>query len=271
MEGASRAAAAEGQAAFETALSDSDDWSALADDLFGITGALDSSAALRRALVDPSRDRDTKRGVAERLFHGKVGDAARGVVATLAAQRWRTDRDLSDTVASLAVQAVLAMAERQGRADDVEDQLFRFERTVAGNHDLRDTLSGRNTDRSGKADLVRRLLEGRAAPETVRLVAEAVSHPRGRRLEDTLADYLGLAATRRNELTAVVTTAAMLTEQQQARLASALEGIYGKTVSIQTLLDPHVLGGIRVQVGDEVVDGTILRRLDQARHHLSGN
>ena len=94
---------------------------------------------------------------------------------------------------------------------------------------------------------------------------------RGRRLDRVLAAYLDLAANRRDELTALVTGASALTEQQAARLRTQLETMYGKSVSLQTVVDPHVLGGIRVQVGDEVMDGTISRRIDQARRHVTGN
>ena len=94
--------------------------------------------------------------------------------------------------------------------------------------------------------------------------------PRGRRLDRVMAAYLALASTRRDELTALVTAATPLTEQQSARLRSALESHYGKSVSLQVVQDPTVMGGIRVQVGDEVVDGTVLRRLDQARRHVTG-
>ena len=96
------------------------------------------------------------------------------------------------------------------------------------------------------------------------------AHPRGRRLDQVLGEYLDLAARRREELTALVTVAAPLTEQQQARLRSALEAHYSKAVTLQVVQDPRVMGGIRVQVGDEVVDGTVLRRLDEARRHVTG-
>ncbi|MEO7070258.1 MAG: F0F1 ATP synthase subunit delta [Nostocoides sp.] len=270
MHGSSRAAVAKGQAALDAALAPDADWNVLAEDLFGILGAIDRSATLRRALADPSRDGDAKRDLAARLFGGKVGVAATSVITSLAAQRWSADRDLADTVESLAVQTVLAEAERGGRSDAVEDELFRFERIVAGNPELREVLSHRNADASGKAGVVTRLLEGKAAPETLRLAQQAVSAPRGRRLERTLETYLSLAAGRRDQLTAVVTSAAQLTDQQQARLASALEGVYGKAINLQAVIDPDVMGGLYVQIGDEVVDGTILRRVDEARRHLSG-
>jgi F-type H+-transporting ATPase subunit delta len=82
--------------------------------------------------------------------------------------------------------------------------------------------------------------------------------------------YLELASRRRDELTALVTVAAPLTEQQSARLRSALESHYGKSVTLQVVHDPEVMGGVRVQVGDEVVDGTVLRRLEEARRHVTG-
>ena len=73
----------------------------------------------------------------------------------MAGQRWSAERDLADTLESLAVQTLLASAEREGRIDRVEDELFRFERIVAGDPGLRDTLSSRNVDAEGKVGLVR--------------------------------------------------------------------------------------------------------------------
>ena len=64
---------------------------------------------------------------------------------------------------------------------------------------------------------------------------------------------------------------APLTEEQQSRLRGALESHYGKAVTLQVVLDPTVMGGIRVQVADEVVDGTVLRRLEEARRHVAGS
>lgn len=270
MRGSSRGAARASQEALDTALRGGADASVLAEELFAVTGVAEGTASLRRALADPSREPSAKAGLARSLFGGKVGQATMDLVEVVAGQRWSGERDLGDTLESLAVQALLASAESAGRIDRVEDELFRFERIVAADPGLRDTLSSRNTDASGKAGVVHTLLDGKAAPETVRLVEQAVRVPRGRRLDRVMEAYLHLASQRRDELTALVTAAADLSEQQQARLRSALESHYGKTVALQVVLDPTVMGGIRVQVGDEVVDGTVLRRLDEARRHVTG-
>ncbi len=270
MRGSSRGAAKAVQAAFDTALAGDPAWETIGEELFAVTGVVDGSASLRRALADPSREGSDKQALVRSLFGGKIGETTTGLVAEVVGQRWAAERDLGDTLESLAVQALLAAAERERRIDRVEDELFRFERIVAGDPGLRDTLSSRNTDASGKATLVHRLLEGKAAPETVRLAEQAVRAPRGRRLDRVMEEYLLLASTRRDELTARVTVAAPLTEQQYTRLGSALEAHYGKPVTLQVVQDPSVMGGIRIQVGDEVVDGTVLRRLDEARRHVTG-
>ncbi|HMM94681.1 F0F1 ATP synthase subunit delta [Phycicoccus sp.] len=269
MRGSSRGAAKVSQEALDAALG-SADAATLAEELFAVTGVVEGTASLRRALADPSREGEAKAALARSLFGGKVGEPTLGLVATAVGQRWAGERDLGDTLESLAVQALLASAESAGRIDRVEDELFRFERIVAADPGLRDTLSSRNTDADGKAGLVRTLLADKAAPETVRLAEQAVRVPRGRRLDRVMETYLELASRRRDELTALVTSAVHLDEQQQARLRGALEKHYGKHVALQVVLDPSVMGGIRVQVGDEVVDGTVLRRLDEARRHLSG-
>ena len=270
MRGSSRGAARASQEAFEAALGASPDGTTLAEELFAVTAVVEGNASLRRALADPSREGDAKAGLARSLFGGRVGAPTADLVAAVAGQRWSSERDLGDTLESLAVQALLANAEGTGRIDRVEDELFRFERIVAGDPGLRDTLSSRNTDGDGKAGIVRSLLEGKAAPETIRLAEQAVRVPRGRRLDRVLEEYLHLASQRRDELTALVTVAVPLDEQQSARLRSALEAHYRKAVTLQVVQDPTVMGGIRVQVGDEVVDGTVLRRLDEARRHVAG-
>lgn len=269
MRGSSRGATVAAEKALNLAL-EGVDRAALAEELFAIAGAIDGDVGLRRAFADPSREGDAKRALADRIFGGRVSEGAVTLTGEVVAQRWAEEGDLLDTLEALAVSALLASAEKAGVIDDVEDQLFRFERIVAGDARLRDTLGSRNTDAAGKAGIVRALLEGKVASGTIRLVEQAVLKSRGRRLDRILESYLKLAAARRDELTALVTVAIALDDQQEERLKAALRTIYGKLVSLQTVLDPSVVGGIRIQIGDEVVDGTVLRRLDRVRRDLAG-
>ncbi len=268
MQGSSRAAFAAGHEAFVAALGSGAYGSALAGDLFGVTGALDSSASLRRALVDPSRDSAAKRGLVQGLFGSKISAAAASVLNALVAAHWADDQDLGDATETLAVEALVASAEADGRLDALESELFRFGRVVAADSGLRDALSAHGGDDNVKAALVETLLQGKASTETIRLARQAAVAPRGRRFGRVLESYLAVAARRREQLTATVTVAVPLDDAQRQRLVRALSVIYDGPVQINIVLDPAVVGGIRVQVGDEVVDGTILRRLQEAERAL---
>jgi F-type H+-transporting ATPase subunit delta len=268
MQGSSRAAFAAGHDAFAAALGSGAGGSALAEDLFAVTGALDSSASLRRALVDPSRDVPAKSVLVDSLFGPRLGAEATGLLKTLVAQRWADDHDLGDATESLAVEAVIASAEAGGRLDALEDDLFRFGRLVAADVGLREALSAQGGEENVKAALVEALLEGKVSAETIRLARRAALSPRGRQFGRVLDSYLAIAAIRREQVTATVTAVVWLDDAQRQRLTQILARIYNREVQINMVLDPTVVGGLRVQVGDEVVDGTILRRLQEAERAL---
>ncbi len=274
MQGSSRASAAHGQRALDALLvggpGQAVDPAVLADDLFGVCGALESSAALRRALTDPTREAGPKGDLVRQLFADKVGAPAIRLVTTLVGQRWSTERDLVDTIEDFGVQTLAAGAQARGRADTVEDELFRFERIVAGTPSLRDAVTDRRATSQARAQIVQALLAGKSQPETLRLAQQAILGARGRRFDRTIAGYLAIIAHRREQLSATVTSAVDLDADQSQRLAAALTRIYGRPVHLKVVLDPHIIGGIRVQIGDEVVDGTVLRKLEGARRHLGG-
>jgi F-type H+-transporting ATPase subunit delta len=242
----------------------------LGDDLFGVAALLAGNAGLRRALTDPSRTGEDKATLVRRLLAGQLSGPGVDLVAGLVRGRWAAPNDLTDAAETLGVTALLAGAERAGRLDAVEDELFRFSRTVSGNTGLRDAFSGRTSGPARKTELARSLLAGKAAPETVRLAVQAASAPRGLRTEQALEEYLAAAATRRQQLVAEVVAAVPLTEQQRTRLAASLRRIYGRDIRLNIDLDPEVVGGLRVQVAGELLDSTVLARLQSARRLLAG-
>ena len=269
--GVSRESLAAGQERLEALLAvPGTDAARVGEDLLGVTDVLASSAGLRRALTDPSRDGEAKAGLVTSLLGGRVGSTTAGFVADLARARWSQPGDLVDAVEELGVSAVLAGAERSGRLDAVEDELFRFSRTVAGDNALRDAFSARTQGADRKAALVHRLLDGKAATETVRLAVQAATAPRGKRTEAVLEGFVEAAARRRRQLVAEVTSAVALSPAQRDRLAAGLQRLYGREVRLNVDVDPSVVGGLRVQVGGELIDGTVAGKLDEARRRLAG-
>ena len=270
MQGSSRSALTAARQVLGSTLSGPGDAMSTARELFAAVDVIDNNATLRRALADPTRTPEAKGSLVERLFSGKVNFGALQVLKSAAGQRWSTDRDMTDAIERLAVEATTASAENDGVADAFENQVFRFERTVAADEGLRDALSDRTRSGADKAGLVTRLLDGKVTPQAQLLVTRAAEAPRGRRFDRTVEEFLTGVASRRGQSQAVVTSAIELTEGQTMRLRNALSKMYGKTVQTNVVIDPEVVGGIKVKIGDDVIDGTIARRLEEARTHLSG-
>lgn len=245
---------------------DVDSWR-LGEDLFAVSQVVQGSGVLRRNLADPTREGRDRGKLIDRLFAGRISDSALAVARSVAANRWTADADLSAALTSLGVESILANAQRADRLRTVEDELFRFERIVSGQDDLLAAMSDRQAPASSKKALMKQLLSDKAAPETVRLATLAVTSRR--RFDAEIEQYLQIAATRLDEITAIVTTAAAISDAQFDRLQKALVAQYGKQVHVNVVIDPEVMGGLRVEIGDEIIEGTISSRLDDARRRLS--
>lgn len=269
MRGASRASLAAAQDRLEPLLARGGA-SALGQELYAVAGLLDTSVGLRRALTDSTRSDADRAALAERLLGTQVSGAALDVVTGLVRSRWSEQRDLGDALEALGTQSLLAGAESDGVLDTVEDELFRFFRLVAGDRALSSSLDDGRATPAQRGALVDDLLVSRAEPTTTALVRQVVVAPRGRRVASALDDLLSSASARRARLLAVVTAAVPMTAIQQDRLAAALARVYGKPVQVQVDVDPEVLGGLRVQVGDELLDATTASRLAAARRRVVG-
>ena len=242
----------------------------LAGELFDVAALLDREKTLRRVLTDPSRSADARAELAGGVFAEQVSDAAADLLAAAVRARWSRPLDLADAVELLAVEALVAAAEQAGRLDAVEDELFRTGRVIAGSHQLRNSLGDRSAPADRRVALLDDLLGGKVADETLRLVRQAVVAPRGRSLDDSLETYGAVAAERRSRLVATVTAAVPLTEAQRERLGAILASAYGHEVQLNVEVDAGLIGGLRIEIGDEVIEGSVLGRLADARRRLVG-
>jgi F-type H+-transporting ATPase subunit delta len=240
-------------------------FAALSEELLDVAGLLARESQLRSALTDPSDSPERRADLASGLLRGQVSPLAVDVVAGLVASRWSAPRELVDATEALAAEAAFVTAEQQGRLDTVEDELFRFARAVDGSPELRSTLTDPAVPDQDKAAVVGDLLQGKACDETYRLVRYVAAHPRGRRIEEAVSTLVQAASVRRQHLVAEVRVAAALSPSQHDRLAAVLGRVYGRRVHLQVTIDPAVLGGVDVRVGDERIDGTVAHRLAEAR------
>ncbi|MHC6592329.1 F0F1 ATP synthase subunit delta [Arthrobacter sp. C152] len=249
----------------------------LAKELFGILGMVDSSAGLRRALTDPSRNGDEKSALVRQLVGGKVSADAAEIAGGLASSRWATARDIGDALETLAATVVISVAENKSAVsasgitglEELENDLFSFNQAVASSHEVQRALSEPQASGAAKAALAEKLVPG-ISEEAKVLVSQAVTQPRGIKATRLVERFAELAAKRQQRWIATVSVTRPLTPTQLARLQAGLNALYGRELKVNVNVDPALIGGIRVQVGDEVLDASVLARLSELQRQLAG-
>jgi F-type H+-transporting ATPase subunit delta len=240
----------------------------LAEELFAVVDLLTHQSTLRNALADTTSQDDRRRAMAEAVFAKRISKAALAVAAEAVALRWGTGSRLAAALDRQGLRALFGSAQLKGKLDQVEEELFRFSRTVAADSELRSALDDRNAPVAVRQQLIADLLGKKAEAITVTLAQRAVTFGH-RRFEPTLDEYLRLAAATRQRSIATVTVARSLPEAQRQRLQEILISKLNRQVNLQVVVDPNVLGGARVKVGDEVIEGTIAGRLAAAEQQLT--
>ncbi|MGV0626900.1 F0F1 ATP synthase subunit B/delta [Mycolicibacter minnesotensis] len=242
----------------------------LAGDLAAVAEVLERETVVARHLSVPSDDAAPKVRLVQRLFADKVGAPALTLVTDAASARWSNGGDLVTAVEHVARQALLLSAEAAGTVDEVEDQLFRFSRVLDAQPRLDILLGDTATPAAGRVGLLRNVLAGAggANPIAAALLEQTVRLLRGQSAHQAVTELAQIAVARRGELVAEVSAAAELSEAQRTRLNTVLSRIYSHPVRVQVGIDPALLGGLAISVGDEVIDGTLSSRLEAAKTQL---
>jgi ATP synthase F0 subunit b/ATP synthase F1 delta subunit len=250
---------------------DDEGLSTLADDLASVVALLIRESVVTRYLTQPTEDASSRVQLIERLVSGKIGQPALDVVKAAVGERWSAQSDLVDAIELGSQQAQLIRAEKAGQVDEVEDQLFRFSRILDAQPRLAILLGNYEVDARTRVQLLRNVLE--SAGDGVNaiaaeLLAKTVELLRGQPAEVAVQSLAEVAVARRGEVVAQVRAAAELSDAQYTRLTEVLSRIYGHPVTAQVSINPELLGGLAISVGDEVIDGTLSSRLAAAKTQL---
>jgi F-type H+-transporting ATPase subunit delta len=168
----------------------------------------------------------------------------------------------------LYADAMLTIARAEGMLGEVEDDLFRFARTLEGSDELRMALTDPALPPDRRMAVVEDLMGGKALVASAALAAFVVGIGRGHDLPAIVDRFLERAAAERQHVLAEVRSAIPLDGEQRDRLARALSQATGKEVEVKVVVDPRVLGGLVATIGDTVIDDTVRHRLDQLRETI---
>lgn len=248
----------------------------LGDQLLSAARALGGSSQLVNVLADPGVPDDQRTALVDRVFAG-LAPQTRQVLGVAGTGRWSASRDLVAAVEELGYRALArprAGARPAGSAaprdaDRLDAELFTVIRTISSDGRLELALGNTAAPVEARLGLVDALLKD-AAPATRSIVRHVVQSPRGRKPVEALEQAQAIVAAARDRLVAVVQTATPLSAEQAASLASRLEQSYGRKIAVNQTVDPSLLGGVRITIGDDVIDGTVRARLDDLRLRLAG-
>ena len=260
--------------------------------------ALVASAELRQVLADSTIDPAVRRAVVTDLLDAKASPETVslagfavyyerpselgptiGALVGLAESAARADgAELVDPPAgrSAARERLRGYAERvfgelarREEIDVVEDELFSVARLLDREDALRRVLADPNLEYRNRSDVLADLLSGKVESATLRLGRYVLRAGRTRDLVGTFEWLVELAARERGRRVAEVRSAVPLDEAERERLAAALGGLVERTVEVRVVIDPSVVGGILVSVGDLVIDGTVRLRFERLRDLLA--
>lgn len=244
--------------------------STLSGELAAVAELLGREPILSRHLAEATGDTDAKKQLLSRLLSGKAGANTIELLNTAVSVRWSATKDFSAAVEHVARLSLLVRSEREHQAEEVAEQLFRFGRILQTEPRLNNLLGDYSKPAAERVSLLRGVFDraGGINPTAAALLSQTVELLHGQRADEAVQDLAQLAVAHRGELVAEVQAADELSDTQRRRLADVLARVYHHPVSVQLNVDPELLGGLSVAVGDEVIDGTLSSRLVAAETKL---
>lgn len=237
-----------------------------AAELFAVANALQESAQLRSLLTDPSAAVAGKEKVVSSVFGAKLSDAALNLTITLAKLRWSATRDIAKVAEQLAVRVVASVSTD---AHSLQAELFSLEQLIAQDNELELALSSNRASAEQKQALVKSLVAGKLSAAAELLALQAVLSHSVKRYAAVLENYGSWLAQVAGESVALITVAKPLSDDQLQRLTNALTANFGRKLQLNVEVSADVIGGVHVAVNGEVIDATVLTKLNHARLQLN--
>ena len=166
--------------------------------------------------------------------------------------------------------ALFQTARDMGAVDAVESDLGLITYTLESNPNLQEVIMHPLIPSSRKKEIVASVFADNVQDVTLDFLYLVIDKRRETILPDVEVEYVALANDYRNVATVQVTTAIALSPDEISLLRAKLESFLGKQVEIQLSEDPQLIGGLVVQIGDTVIDGSVRGYLTSLREKLMG-
>lgn len=242
----------------------------IGNELFTITNVLDHNIRLERALTDPSRPVADKVAVLNRLIGDQAHEMTMEILTDLVGRRWSRVSDIANAVEDFAVDGMMYYADATDATLQVSIELADLRSALLNLPVVRSDLSDERVPAEARIKLLFALIgeDANLNKVTMRLAEHATCNPRNRRYLSTLHWLINKFSRHMGESMVTVTTAAPLNQGQSDRLIAIYTKKVGRPVHINSTVDPTVIGGMRIEIGDEVTDNTVVAQLEQLQRKV---
>ena len=167
-------------------------------------------------------------------------------------------------------QALLELAQAETVVARIEEEMFRLRELLKKNPALLEFLKDPNVTREGKRQALSELFQGRVHPLVLNTLLTVSDTDRTNRLQHIIEEFITLAAASRQRASGEIITAIKLDDAMLTKLSAELSRVTGKSVQLFQKVDPAILGGAIIKVGEQIIDGSLRRKLDQIRERIAG-
>ncbi len=234
----------------------------IGNELFTITSALDHNIQLERALTDPSRPVEDKVAVVKTLIGDQAHPLVMEIMSDLVSRRWSRVSDIANAVEDFGVDGMMYYADYTNTTLQVSIELAELHSALLNLPVVRTKLYDATVSSEARVKLLYSLIgDADFTKVTKRLAEHATCNLRNRRYLQTIQWLINKFSRHMGESMVTVTTATPLSKEQVEKLIAIYSSKTGHPVHINSVVDPTVMGGMRIQVGDEVTDNTVVAQL----------
>lgn len=270
MRASSSVALGDAQGRWDPVVREADDALDLARVVFDVADLFATNPAVRRAVTDPSRTGEDRAQLVTTIIGDQVDGRVTDLVAGLARERWSEDEDIVEALEILGQDTLLAHAEREDRLGALGEELLSIRGAVNGTPELDGVLADEGRPVDARRELLEQIVGSKVSATALLFARRGVGSRHERSVLRALSTAAERVARRRDRTVARVIAAVPLTEEQRSRLVAALATEHGTEIALHVDVDPAIMGGLRVEVGDTIMDGTIRTRLDEANRRITG-
>lgn len=241
----------------------------IGNELFVITSLLDGNVRIERALTDVSRPLEDKVAVLNTLLGDQVHPMTMEIMTEVVRRRWSRAADIANAVEDFGVDAMMYYADATDSTLQVSIELAELHSALLNTPVVRAKLYDETVPSEARVKFFHELFDGKGLNKvTMRLAEHATENLRRRRYLETIQWLINKLSRHMGESMVIVTTATPLKQEQIDKLIAVYSKKIGRAVHINSVVDPSVLGGMRVQVGDEVTDNTVVAQLENLQRSV---